>query len=96
MPEFGISPVELSDISQQWREGGRTAAGLAWDAFGQARGSGSEVLAAVRDCEDPADAASTSIGDRLNTMADKVTRFAANTVDLDQSMGAAINELPPR
>ena len=96
MPEFRISPTELSDISQQWRDGGRNIADLKWDAFGQSGGGGSAVLAAVRDCAAPAQLATTSVADRLTTMADKVTRFAANTVDLDQSMGAAINELPPR
>jgi hypothetical protein len=96
VPEFGISPVELAEISQQWREGGRKTAELAWDAFGTAHGSGSEALAAIRDCGDPAAEATASVGDRLKTLADKVTRFAANTVELDQSMGAAINELPAR
>lgn len=96
MPEFGISPIELSDISHQWREGGRSTADLKWDAFGHVQGSGSDVLAAIRDCADPAAEATSSIGERLKTMADKVTRFAANTVELDQSMGAAINELPAR
>ena len=96
MPEFGISPLELSDISQQWQESGRTTADLTWDAFGKARGSGSAALAAVRDCGEPAAEATASVGDRLKALADKVTRFAANTVELDQSTGAAINELPAR
>jgi hypothetical protein len=96
MPEFGISPIELADISSEWREGGRTITDNKWSAFREATGSGSDVLAAIRDCAEPAAAASYSIGDRLIALGWKVTHFAANTVELDGSTGSAITEMPPR
>ncbi|WP_083737257.1 hypothetical protein [Mycobacterium sp. MS1601] len=69
---------------------------MTWTAFGEATGSGNDVLAAIRNCADPAEAATTSVSWRLITLAGKVTRFGANTVELDGSTAAAILELPPR
>lgn len=88
--------IELADISAEWRAGGREIVATEWSSFGEASGSGSDVLAAIRDCGAPAEDASRSIGDRLIALGWKVTHFAANTVELDSSTGAAIDEIPQR
>lgn len=96
MTTFGISPEELAGISSKWRDEAGRISGTQWSAFGQAAGSGSDVLAAIRDSAAPAEQATDSIGERFSTLAQKVDTFGANAVAEDANMGTAIDELPQR
>lgn len=96
MTQFGISPEELGRLGATWRSEAGKVGDTEWSAFGAAVGSGSDVLAAVRDCASPAEDASDSIAERVRTLAQKVDTFSANAVAEDSKMGAAIDELPPR
>jgi hypothetical protein len=94
--EFGISRQELAGISSGWRSQAGTITGIQWSAFTNVTGSGSDVLAAVRDCGAPAAEAMRAVGDRFSTLAQKVDTFAANVVAQDGPVGSAIAELPSR
>lgn len=96
MTTFGISPDELAGICSRWRDEAGAISGTQWSAFAQAAGSGSDVLAAIRDSAAPAEQATDSIGNRFATLAQKVDNFSANTVAEDTHIGTAIDELPQR
>lgn len=94
--DLGVSTGELAYISSMWRNESSDVNGMSWSSFGDTAGSGSDVLAAVRDIESSAGKAMSSISKRLSDMAGLVDKFSTNVEAQDEQTGAAFTELKPR
>lgn len=94
--EFGVRIEELTRMSKGWRLESEHVRGTSWSAFGDATGSGSDVLSAVKAIESPAVAAMASIAQRFSDLAGMIDTFATNVVAQDDKTAAAITALKPR
>jgi hypothetical protein len=93
---MGISPDQLTAITSSWRRDADAIEALVWSAIAGATGAGSDVLAAVRACADPAKQAMTSIADRFDTMAGLVDKYSANVEAEDGEIAREFDTLSAR
>lgn len=93
---FGVRTEELAAISKTWLGETLHINDMPWSAFEDASGTGSEVLAAIRDTASPGIKAMSSIARRFSDMAGLVDTFSANVTTQDATTAGSFDALKPR
>lgn len=95
-PQFGVDSDEISGVSTAWSSAAETIGGLSFSPVAEVVGTGSDTLAAARQCGVPATDAIKSISTRIASMASSVSAFSKNTDTTDSSSADQLNNLTPR
>lgn len=95
-PEFGVDLDELKGLSSGWRTEAGEIEGLQWGWLADVSGAGSDTLAALRSCAEPARESVSSIAARFTVMAELVDAFASQVDTTDSETAAKLNEMETR